>query len=442
MTPKTKKENSGFIWIALLVLLAALLGTTFTGMQSVGDRQTILTADTLAEATSGWKGVLGTVELDTTRKVEGTGSVKGTVNSGAWGAYFLVYFWDDNMPDWRGWNEATFRIYPVGLSGSEVWFVLGTYELDPEDGQRHWTTFHYQQTYTLDQWNTITIDLYEPDVPGTSASGKSVASPDLEVVSMLEWVYIIHYDTTTTQTLNIDHFEIIYTGIGGPPASINAYVTPATASATVGTARVFTATASGGTPPYSYAWYVNDVVQSGTASSFSYTATSAGTYTVRCDVADSSTPPLTASDSSIFYVTSGTGTATYTLEVDATVGGAVTDATTGEAFEGTFSLNEGSEKQLKALADQNYVFANWVLDGSNSTDNPLTVVMNEDHTLTAHFTYSPGSSGDTNGNTTSDMGDTMLEDLEALPVELLVIGGTVAATITILVVFRKRRRKV
>lgn len=71
---------------------------------------------------------------------------------------------------------------------------------------------------------------------------------------------------------------------------------------------------------------------------------------------------------------------TYDLTVSAGAGG------TTDPVPGTYSYDEGTNVQIRAIPDANYEFVYWELDGVyNGTGNPTTVLMNENHTLKAVF---------------------------------------------------------
>jgi len=69
----------------------------------------------------------------------------------------------------------------------------------------------------------------------------------------------------------------------------------------------------------------------------------------------------------------------YTLTITATAGG-----TTNPAL-GTYVYASGSSIIVTATPDINYKFIHWEIDGSNVTDNPITVLMDKDYTLHAVF---------------------------------------------------------
>jgi len=71
--------------------------------------------------------------------------------------------------------------------------------------------------------------------------------------------------------------------------------------------------------------------------------------------------------------------AIYTLTVETTVGGTTSPAP------GIYDYVEGTSVQVAATPDEGYNFHHWILDGGTYTANPITVLMNRDHTITAYF---------------------------------------------------------
>jgi PKD repeat protein len=75
---------------------------------------------------------------------------------------------------------------------------------------------------------------------------------------------------------------------------------------------------------------------------------------------------------------------TYSLTITTTVGG------TTDPAPGTYSYTANSSVQVTAIPDANYLFDHWELDTVNvGSANPYTVLMDNNHTLKAVFTYSP-----------------------------------------------------
>lgn len=73
----------------------------------------------------------------------------------------------------------------------------------------------------------------------------------------------------------------------------------------------------------------------------------------------------------------------YSLTVATTPGGRTDPAP------GTYTFAEGTSVTVKAIPDAGYAFSHWILDGGTRTENPITVLMNMNRTLTAYFTVAP-----------------------------------------------------
>jgi hypothetical protein len=138
----------------------------------------------------------------------------------------------------------------------------------------------------------------------------------------------------------------------------------------------FTSTVSGGTPPYSYQWYLIDSAVSGAnASSWAFTPTSTGFYLVSLKVTDAASAAAMSNDSEVTV-----NPKTYTLTIIAPTGG------TTSPSPGTYTYVDGTLVSVTAIPNANYNFAYWELDGVyNGTNNPTTVLMDKNHTLKAFF---------------------------------------------------------
>lgn len=79
--------------------------------------------------------------------------------------------------------------------------------------------------------------------------------------------------------------------IAPPTPPLSASIGPLSASINAGDSVTFTSTVSGGTPPYSYQWYLNgNPVSGATSSSWTFSTTASGVFYVYLKVADSLQP--------------------------------------------------------------------------------------------------------------------------------------------------------
>lgn len=114
---------------------------------------------------------------------------------------------------------------------------------------------------------------------------------------------------------------------------------------------------------------INDVEYTATDGIITVTL-AAGTYTI------------TKVDSGNLYYMSasytGEDTTTYTLTVTQATGGTITPTTA--------TYDEGTTVTVTATAEDGYVFSNWTGDLADVTDNPTTITMDADKTISAVFT--------------------------------------------------------
>ncbi|MEM3642084.1 MAG: immunoglobulin domain-containing protein, partial [Candidatus Bathyarchaeia archaeon] len=91
--------------------------------------------------------------------------------------------------------------------------------------------------------------------------------------------------TIYTVTMNANYVLKAFFKTAPTPPTVS--ISPMSASILVGQQVTFTSTVSGGTPPYTYQWFVNNNPVSGaTSSSFVFMPTAAGTYYVVLKVTD------------------------------------------------------------------------------------------------------------------------------------------------------------
>jgi hypothetical protein len=73
----------------------------------------------------------------------------------------------------------------------------------------------------------------------------------------------------------------------------------------------------------------------------------------------------------------------YTLTISTTVGG------TTDPVPGSYLYNAGSTAVVTAYPSSGYVFDHWVLDGATITGNPISILMNGNHSIQAVFAAIP-----------------------------------------------------
>jgi hypothetical protein len=97
-----------------------------------------------------------------------------------------------------------------------------------------------------------------------------------------------------TVTMNAAHTATAhYTSVTGQPLTVS--ISPMSATTTIGTGVQFTSTASGGTAPYAYQWYLNgNPVSNATSASWTFVPTTAGIYYVYLQVTDAAAGHSTA----------------------------------------------------------------------------------------------------------------------------------------------------
>jgi lysophospholipase L1-like esterase len=158
-------------------------------------------------------------------------------------------------------------------------------------------------------------------------------------------------------------------------SDLSVVVGPASGSLVVGESQLFTATASGGTQPYSYEWYLNNtLVPDAVNSTWTFLPDSAGTYQVYANVTDNVNDTAQSNTASVAV-----------SEVQASLlvgvsGSGVTNVT------GTTPYDRFRNVTVLATADSGWLLDYWLLNDTGvGSENPYTVNMTHNFNLTAVF---------------------------------------------------------
>ncbi|MCL6579223.1 MAG: PKD domain-containing protein [Candidatus Bathyarchaeota archaeon] len=175
--------------------------------------------------------------------------------------------------------------------------------------------------------------------------------------------------------------------------ALSVSIQPLSSIIILGDSVYFTSTVSGGTPPYTYQWYLNDTeVAEANSAAWNFTPTSVGYYHVSLKVTDGASAAAMSNEAEVTV-----NPRTYKLTITATSGGTTTPTP------GTYTYNEGTNVQVTAVTDTNYKLAYWELNGSNiGSNNPIIITMNNNYELKAYFaliTYTLTITSTTGGTT-------------------------------------------
>ncbi len=133
----------------------------------------------------------------------------------------------------------------------------------------------------------------------------------------------------------------------------------------------FSASAEEGVAPYAFLW---DFAGLGTSNQQNpaFTFEAPGTYTVRCTATDS----LGVSDTKSINVS----VSSFRLDISSQGGGCTSPPS------GSYDMRRGDQAVVSAMPSSGFVHDGWLLDGFMvGNANPITVVMNSNHTLKAIF---------------------------------------------------------
>jgi hypothetical protein len=213
-----------------------------------------------------------TLEVNTADKVEGTGSLKGTLKD-IWGGMF--YKRPPSGSEWDFSDKPLIKVWikldqplPNGTRGFEL--VTGP----------GWDSYHYYifDQVPVGQWTEVTIDLRSPN---KRPSGRL---PNLAYGTQIS--FFLWSDAPITSPISFNWDNI--TTSPGPYIPPQIAISPLSKVMIKGESIAFSVTVLGGEQPFSYSWYVNEAPQEGeTSNTFTFISTKAGDYIIKCVVTDS-----------------------------------------------------------------------------------------------------------------------------------------------------------
>jgi len=336
-----------------------------SSLQIVGDPIVFDNCDSLTPQNVQWKLTKETnwnqtLTIDTQNQIEGSGCIKVQIDSAP--AMYLSRL-TDNLLNLETTPIIQFKIWVSGSLNQHLYLILRTLNITAGTGE----TFSYSDIdVPLNSWQTVTIDLRYP------TSG----SPDLSTNGYIGFHWSSGSGSLYNQTLRIDDIKV--GAAEGTVDPLTVSLTPQTSSITLGSSATFVAQPSGGVSPYTYSWSLNGVVQSETSNSITLTPSSTGTYSLTVTVTDQMGTDAQA-QASLTVNEQTSETTQYSLIIHSSTGG----STSPNA--GTYKYDEGTNITLQAYPDNGYVFSYWIVNGNNVTDNPTSIIMNENCEVTPHF---------------------------------------------------------
>lgn len=308
-----------------------------------------------------WVVVNGTIYIDSSYFVEGTGSILWVVNPSIWGSY-LNYIRPLGLElDLRSEPILKVHLRPDDITERhQIFFDLITFE-----GEDYWTSYQYGALpLASGQGNEVMIDLRTP----ISSTPPGSVTPDLSIVRGLSLFYEIKNDPISP-TCNVDYIQSVS---GIPDIHITGTVQDQDGIPLDGVNI-----STNGFSAISQLYGIYDLLVPPGTYSITYSKIGYAPLTVNVD-ASSDVAGLDIALNAL------PAQAILTIGIEP-VGGGNT-----EPAPGSYSVNQGTSVSVTANPSEGYLFDYWELDGVNVGMNPsITVMVDLDHILIASFTPKP-----------------------------------------------------
>jgi hypothetical protein len=189
-------------------------------------------------------------------------------------------------------SQITYIYQDTVLGASGVRYVL--ISVNPSSPQTVNGPLTVSGTYQIQYYLTVRTDPSGiATIPGegwyNSSKSVSLTAPSVSGYTFLNWDVdgVSQGSGVSSITVNMNAPHVATAHYAIIPPSLSVSISPLSASIRVGQSTTFTSTVSGGTPPYSYQWYLNSSsVPSATSSSWTFSPTAPGTYSVYLKVTD------------------------------------------------------------------------------------------------------------------------------------------------------------
>jgi hypothetical protein len=150
------------------------------------------------------------------------------------------------------------------------------------------------QTFTSTVSGGMSPYAYQWFKNGTAVSGGAGAGSTYSFSSSTTGTFLIKVNVTDEEVFRTQSNTATATVFPG----LGVTISPASVTMNLGESQLFTSSVSGGAPPYTYQWYLNGVLQ-GTNSTWTFTGSSAGSYTVYVEVTDGTGAQTTSNTATI-----------------------------------------------------------------------------------------------------------------------------------------------